>query len=354
MRLQGHDCICFAINDHHLKPVVNENVLLRGSKHFRFSRQISWNRRIELLQNAVTEFQPDWVSLQFVPYGYSPRGLPLLLPFRLASLKDKFKWHIMFHELWIEPQGGGRHQIVSLLQKFVVSKLFQKLAPDSVHTSNYNYQAKLEKLGFSATILPLFSNIERATPNPILRQELLRRFDSKLVTNEVWIFVFFGSIYPGWNFEEFLKRTSDAARKAKKKASLFCSIGKKSGRGADIWNAMQDFKSESLIFHEIGEMSAFDISRHLQSADFGVSTTPLSLLGKSGSLAAIASHGITTIVPRVDVSPVCEVLEKLGIVLMDEFFEQGLLNPPKPRECHLASEIADLLLRQLQPLFKTP
>jgi hypothetical protein len=203
-------------------------------------------------------------------------------------------------------------------------------------------------------VLPLFSNIERVDPDPTLRKTLVREFGSGLDDKEVWIFVFFGSIHPGWNEGEFLKRTSEAARKAGKKASLYLSIGKNTGRGAEIWKAMRDGKSESLLFREIGELSAADVSRYLQAADFGVATTPLGLLGKSGSAAAMASHGLATVVPPVDVFLAREVLEKNGLVPMDGLFEQGLWNPPKPCESHSAGETAALFLQHLQPHFKTP
>jgi hypothetical protein len=68
----------------------------------------------------------------------------------------------------------------------------------------------------------------------------------------------------------------------------------------------------------------------------------------------MSSHGLTIVVPPVDVSLTREVLEINGLIPMDELFEQAFLNPPKPRKSHSASETADMFLRQLQPLFKAP
>jgi hypothetical protein len=296
---------------------------------------------MEILRKIVAEFQPDWVSLQIVPYGFDPKGLPFLLRSRLGLIRGGFSWHVMFHELWIEPKGGWMRQVLSLLQKAILINLRRSIGPKAVHTSNENYARRLADAGISASVLPLFSNIARVAPDPTLRQKLVQEFDCGLDEDKVWIFVFFGSIHPGWNVEEFLKRTCEAARKGGKQASLFFSIGKNPGQGAEIWNAMRARKSQSLLFREIGEMSATDVSRHLQVADFGVATTPLGLLGKSGSAAAMASHGLPTVVPPVDVFVAREVLEKHGLIPMDELFELGLLNPPKPREGHSAGETAD-------------
>jgi hypothetical protein len=223
-----------------------------------------------------------------------------------------------------------------------------------VHTSNENYAGKLASAGISTSVLPLFSNIQCGAPDPSLRQTLVQGSNYGVESHNIWIFVFFGTIHPGWNVEGFFKRTSEAARRAGKKATLFVSIGKNPGRGAAIWNSMQGLKNESLFFRQIGELSTIDVSRHLQAADFGVATTPLSLLGKSGSAAAMAIHGLTTIVPRVDVALSREAIKRRGLVLVDEFFEKGLFNPPKPRESHSASDTADLFLQQLHLLFKTP
>jgi hypothetical protein len=345
----GHSAALLALNDRHLA-----DGLFESDGELRLSANGPWKPRLEAAQKFAREFGPDVWSLQFVGYGFDPRGLPLGLSTKLRTLSAGVPWHLMFHELWIKPEGGWTHRILSRLQKAHLLDFFRSLGPKVVHTSNENYARRLADAGISASVLPLFSNIERVHPDPALRQSLMRESGSGLDDQEVWIFIFFGSIHPGWSVEEFLKRTSEAVRRAGKKAALFLSIGKNMGRGAEIWSALLDFQSESLLFRELGELSAPDVSRHLQAADFGVATTPLGLLGKSGSAAAMASHGLTTIVPHVDVSLAREVLENNGLVPMDGLFEQALMNPPKPCVSHSAGETADMFLRQLQPLFKAP
>jgi glycosyltransferase involved in cell wall biosynthesis len=349
LRRRGRDAAILSVND--FAPRL-------GPQHFknelRLSRTMPWSVRLRGAREFLEEFKPGVLSLQFVGYGFHPCGLPLGLASKLRTIAAGVPWLVMFHELWIKPGGGLANRLLSRLQKAHLVSLCRSLAPKLVQTSNENYARRLAETGISASVLPLFSNIERVAPEPTLRKILLREFGPGLDDKDVWIFVFFGSIHPGWHVEEFLKRTSEAARKAGKKACLFFSIGKNPGRGAEVWNAMCARKSQSLFFREIGELSAADVSRHLQAADFGVATTPLGLLGKSGSAAAMASHGLSAVVPPVDVFLAREVLQKNGLVPMDGLFEQGLWNPPKPREGHSAGETADLLLQQLQPLFKTP
>jgi hypothetical protein len=346
---RGYKTALLALNDRTLEggSICSENKL-------RLSAVMPWSARLLKAKAFLEEFRPDFLSLQFVGYGFDPRGLPLGLVGKLRRLAGGIPWLVMFHELWIDPNGSWRCSVLSRMQKVYTTDLCRSLRPKMVHTSNENYAGKLASAGISTSVLPLFSNIQCGAPDPSLRQTLVQGFNYGLDSHNVWIFVFFGTIHPGWNVEGFLKRTSEAARRAEKKATLFVSIGKNPGRGAAIWNSMQGFKTESLFFRQIGELSTIDVSHHLQAADFGVATTPLSLLGKSGSAAAMASHGLTTIVPRVDVALSREAIKRRGLVLVDEFFEKGLFNPPKPRESHSASDTADLFIQQLHLLFKTP
>jgi hypothetical protein len=343
---RGLDTALLALNDHVHKGGPE-------SKKLRLSRTMPWHLRLREGREFLAEFRPDFLSLQFVGYGFDPRGLPLGLATKLRNIAGGVPWHAMFHELWIEPKGVWISQVLSRLQKAFFNDLCRSLQPKLIHTSNENYRQRLAIAGISASVLPLFSNIGRVAPDKSLRQRLVGEFDPGLDSNEVWIFIFFGSIHPGWAEDGFLRRISEVAQRAEKKAALFLSIGKNPGKGSDVWTTLESLKTESLWFRKTGELSAPDVSCHLQAADFGIATTPLGLLGKSGSAAAMASHGLPTVVPRVDVLMDRKALEKNGLVPVDDFFEEGLLNPPKPLVCHSASETADLFLQQVQTFFKT-
>jgi hypothetical protein len=54
-------------------------------------------------------------------------------------------------------------------------------------------------------------------------------------------------------------------------------------------------------FQRFGEQSFENISQFFLSVDFGVATTPLSLIGKSSTVAAMLDHGLPVIVSRNDV-----------------------------------------------------
>ena len=345
----GHSCQCVAINDLHLSGSSDHSCPQKNQ--FRLPAHMSWRERIHFVQNAISEFNPDLVSLQYVPHAYSPKGLPLLLPYRLASIHGNFRWHVMFHELWLESNGFYR-TILSFAQRLLLSTLCRKLAPVGVHTSNQNYAEKLASVGVPALVLPVFSNIDLASPNNRIRTHLLKKFNLELNSDSVWIFVFFGSIHPGWDYDCFIERVSKASSLAKKVAVIFLSIGKNQGAGAEIWKSMQASPSQIIRFLHIGELSANDVSQYLQTADFGIATTPFSLLGKSGSAAAYASHGLPTIVPRMDVAEHQESPDFNRIIQLDKFFEQNLINPPKPRKRNSSRQTAEYFLEHIESYIK--
>lgn len=349
LRSQGHDCLCAAIDDRFIEQDSVENGLVRGPGFLRLSRKKSWAARMEVLWKKVAEFHPDWVSLQFVPYGFHPKGMPFLLPGRLGSIRGEFNWHMMFHELWIDPRASWYAWVISRLQRANISHLYRSTRPKMVHTSNKNYAHKLAAVGISASVLPLFSNIERANSDPSLRKKIVRDICYQIDNRDAWIFIFFGTIHPGWDVDVFLNRISEVARKANKKAVVLLSIGKNPCQESAPLSRLRKIKTGFLDFREIGELRPAEISQYLQAADFGVATTPLRLLGKSGSAAAMASHGIPVVVPRADVRLDRAILDKKGIVPVDGFFEEKLLNPPKPRDLGSVEDVSRMFLKSLEP-----
>lgn len=44
--------------------------------------------RLIWLQHILREFEPDWISLQYVPYSFNPKGLPFWLPSYLKKSEE--------------------------------------------------------------------------------------------------------------------------------------------------------------------------------------------------------------------------------------------------------------------------
>src|SRR5690606_237249 len=57
--------------------------------------------RCNRAKNWIDSNNPEWLSLQFVPYSFSKRGVPFSIHKQLLHIGGERKWHMMVHELWI-------------------------------------------------------------------------------------------------------------------------------------------------------------------------------------------------------------------------------------------------------------
>ena len=101
---KGIHVFCISLADRYVPPKTELDFRAPFVKSdalgiLRLSADIPWKKRILILQAIIDDFCPDWVSLQYVPYGFDQRGLPFGLPKRLSLLRGDFQWHLMFHEL---------------------------------------------------------------------------------------------------------------------------------------------------------------------------------------------------------------------------------------------------------------
>jgi glycosyltransferase involved in cell wall biosynthesis len=345
----GHQIQIIALNDKYIGDRIIENSDL-PIRLIRLGVQVSWKKRMHLAGEILREFSPDWVSLQFVSYGFDSHGLAFAMTSRLRAIASNQLWHIMFHEIWIygqtvEPSIFRR--ILSAVQKLSISHMSKKLAFHLAHTSNESYVKKLAEVGVSAGCLPVFSNIPVCELDSDFRDFLIRKINPRLFSLNAWIFVFFGTIHPCWDFGMLLQRISAEAAVSRKKA-LFISIGKNTPSGDVTWRKMEACGAANCEFLKLGELSAKEISQMLGSADFGVATTPSSLLGKSGSFAAMATHGLPIIVPRYDGSPGFGASVEQSIILVDELFGKRLLHPIRPTGYLGPRDVASCWARQFE------
>ena len=118
--------------------------LLRSDNELWLSRVTPWSVRMREAREFLEKFQPGVLSLQFVSYGFDPRGLPLGLATKLRTLAAAVPWHVMFHELWIEPEVTWTHRALSRLQQAHIVDLSRTFGPMTVHTSNPYYASQLE------------------------------------------------------------------------------------------------------------------------------------------------------------------------------------------------------------------
>ncbi len=361
----GHECVIVAVNDCYAlsrqEPVFAESFKkLQIPTLFRLPKLKSWSHRFTIIRSLVHYFDPDWISLQYVPHGLQEKGLPFPFAWHLGGLGARALSHIMFHELWVEPRGGFQKKILSLLQRRIVSMLWHNLQPKVVHTSNPYYASRLESAGIPCGELPLFGNI------PVVQRECPRRVDE-------WVFVFFGSLRRGWEPEPLLSKIESARAASGKAACRFVSIGRLGMVGELLWDRMENAGYRKFSFHKRGELPPPEISHALQSADFGIAVSPLRLLGKSGAVAAMREHGLPVIVNNLQSKKTKEdfaIQEQEGsrkhadpvvasrafltnrlnapTILMDDNFELNLTATKRGACKETLPEVADQFLKDLK------
>lgn len=319
---QGHEVFLVALND---KASGGGGRQVQDSEGIaipclRCGPASPWSERFEAARAALAAFAPDWVSLQFVPYGFQPKGIPWKLARALEPVIAGRPLQIMFHELWIGfgARAPWKERLVGAVQRRCIFGLIRRLRPGAVHTSNATYAALLKAGGVTAMELPIFGNIPMA-PEAEPVPEALSRAGAPLDPAERsrWLVgLFFGTLHPEWEPEPLLGRLLNAAEKSGRRLCLV-SAGRMGASGEAIWNGMGNGR---LLKIRCGELPAGQISALLRAADFGVAVSPWCLMGKSGSAAAMLDHGLPIVFTRDEGAPPAEALPE-GFYRNDEALE---------------------------------
>jgi hypothetical protein len=278
---KGQEVQILSLRDHQVSSYTTDHQVVEETTVVvnRIPISSSNNRRFIWSQDILNEFQPDWISLQFVPYSFNPKGLPFWLPSFLKKLKGNHKWHIMFHELWlgIDIESSFRHKCIGKLQQLNIEKLVQKIDPYFISTQNKLYQFFLQLHNIATDVLPICGNIPVTAVNK----------DS----NEFTQFVLFGTIHPGAPIKDFVDDLITNSNRFKKPIK-FVFIGK---NGSELTTFTTILEDCDIYYEVLGIQSEKIISQVLINSDFGISTTPYFQTEKSGVYAAYREHQINTI-----------------------------------------------------------
>jgi len=119
----GHATCLIALNDSQCGQVH------RDQRPLRLSAALPWADRIKIAKEYLDDFSPDFVSLQFVCYGFHPRGIDWSLAGSLKSIIGSVPVQVMFHELWIGGQIGAslKDRFLGILQRRGVLNILQQL-----------------------------------------------------------------------------------------------------------------------------------------------------------------------------------------------------------------------------------
>ena len=296
-----------ALNDTMINQAREENQKINDHNiHvLRLPTSMAWSKRIDKASNYLGETDPEWISLQFVPYGFHAKGIIGSLAKRLEPLTRGRKIHLMMHEIWIgeSKEYNFKDRIVGLVQKNFVLQLIKSLKPIIIHTSNPAFRFLLQRNGVVAQELPLFGSIPVETPveiNPVLKELSNRSHPIDKDTRKIFLLIgIFGTLHPQWQPEPLFTQLKIAAEKLGRKI-IFLAAGRLGSAGENIWKNLTKKYSNSFTLINFATQPKRFLSHYLQTLDLGVATSPWALIGKSSTVAAMLDHGLPVVVTRND------------------------------------------------------
>lgn len=332
---QGHEAAIIGINDKQIsgstisdqkEDLVHINVL-------RLSSTLQWNDRIKQATLFLENFNPDWVSLQFVPYGFQAKGLPIGLASHLKKLGKGLRWHIMFHELWVGVNSAVsfKNRIYGTLQRLLIRQLIRQLKPGCITTSIACYQRRLPS---QAQLLRLFGNI------PIVDGECNSANEENIVV------VHFGTFSSQLSDLRAQLNYIKAVATAANKAVIFRVFGNGGPYQSQAVSIAEKLLGPDAV-EVLGRLTEKEISKQFLHADLGISRANFDFYGKSGSTIAMLEHGL----PVVLRGPAPGTLAQQDKYINDEqlVFPTGSNNLPAKRgpNRHTVADTARLLIHYL-------
>ena len=280
---KGHYISAIALNDQYICESYFGAQMSEGESLNVLRLPSIWkvNQRFTHAEQWVKEFDPDWVSLQFVPFAFQCKGLIFNLARQLSCLVGECRLHIMFHELWVLTPFSESIKLwlLGIIQKQIIKNFIISLPPNVIHTQTRYYQEQLNRIGFKSSLLPLFSNIPTSFDKEInLDISHLNCYDIK--------FVAFGSIHGDSLIKQFALECASYSEFLNIKICLIF-VGRSGVLQKDFANI---WSSLGMKFIEFGEQSTETVSAILSSSSYGISTTPYFLIEKSGSVTAMLDH----------------------------------------------------------------
>jgi hypothetical protein len=243
------------------------------------------------INSRIQEWNPDWVSLQLVPWGLHPRGLmgDWVLPVR--HLREGRRLHIMAHEIWlgVKPRLILRHRILGWLQKRSWKQALAVWQPDAFHVSNLIYQLALQSAGWKPRILPLFGNIPIHPSSDEWANRVRGCFPQSV--NKVPLILFPFNWPATFEIGGVLRQLDRLARLQGTPLRLL-QIGQ-IGSGQSVWQRVAlHANRRGWATASMGPCPGELISQALQMTNLMVSPYHWQLAGKSGSVLAAWEHGV--------------------------------------------------------------
>ena len=308
---QGHPIVILALNDVRvLGDALFESQEVEGISVsvLRLPSDMALSERVTTARRWLGSFKPDWISLQFVCYGYHPKGLAWRWSRVFAELGTLATHrHLMFHELWIGEEGYSTswRRLIGVGQRFIIRNMHQRFNPDIATTSMSLFQRRLAYQGITTRVLPLFGNFPLVPRDDDRIAGLLRDVGSQIVRKPRMAFlngIFVGGVHPDFDTGPLIQWLKELKSQATKPL-LLSLVGRTGPAGQRLVRQLTSSLPDEFEAILVGEQPAQIISQALQFADFGINTGSPEFLGKSGTFAAMQEHELPVVLADGGLDP---------------------------------------------------
>jgi hypothetical protein len=340
---QGHECSILALKDKFVTSEIYESIYfdIVEIPIFRIPFLNTCSDIIDLAGAWIKKIHPDIISIQYVPFSFDNKGLPIKLPYLLKKITKNFVTHLMFHEIWvgISKISPLKHKMLGFFQRKIAQQVVRVCEPKLITTTNELYQLVLRRGNVSSKILPLFSNIRKVDKDYQYESKVLQSWGIVSLENrhQYRMLVFFGTLYSGANIESAIESQIRIASEQEQVLKVI-SIGRIGKTGIEEFSRLKNTFDNRVEFILHGEVSEYEASQLLQMMDVAVSCTPAQHIGKSGVYALLKLHGLPVILPTKDYLPEYDYL------VADWY--QTFIN--RPTECWSVSYVAHLFEQELE------
>jgi glycosyltransferase involved in cell wall biosynthesis len=257
-----------------LSPI--DGVALHGL--FQFSDPSSMNAILPVIERD----KPDWVILQYNPFGYGKWGRNLTLPKvarRIAVMRPQTRFAFMVHEPYVQLE-NPKFCVMTTWQRYQFWALGQ--AADCVFCSIEHWAGRFQRWFPKNTVhhLPVGSNISLCKINPDEAKKRLG-LDSKFVIG------MFGTLHVSRLVDRLALAVEAALSNKRDVAVLYV------GPNKDI--VANSIKHLPVKLVADGALSAQEVSLRLQAIDLYVVAFNDGVSTRRGSLMAGLEHGLPTV-----------------------------------------------------------
>jgi hypothetical protein len=313
-----------AFSDKYISEQLKESLLTR------VPAGLSLKERRKKLQEKIDQYNPDVLFLQYVPYAYHKKGMPLKFARAMGSIKTSAQWFIMIHEPYIGGKLTAKGKFIQFAQQKSLKRLVKRTRPKRVFTSIKKYEKALAEINIVSSILPLFGNISFAEPTNSDSSEKVKG-------------VYFGAPPKKENYHVFTEGLLNAAKNHSLELNL---CGKTSN--SDFESYLQySVRNENILLNSLGELPEKDLSELFSRMDFGIARIAPDLIGKSGSAISLLEHGVKLWIPLAKTQGEIdeEVLFRPDICFAQ--LSDLIQDDSKPERISNLDKVGKLLLNQL-------